>query len=157
MNRPIYDKLCREGKGFARRTLAHLPTAHIGGVLSYLVTPVLEACIVYWMPTFNLEDFLHYVPELGITSLFSVPPIYAAVAKHPAIKDQFACIRQATGGAAPISREIQQAVSDKIAPGYNLGQVWGLSETAGAVSMTPLGRLDTIGSLSPLLPNVTLR
>ncbi|KAM4055780.1 AMP-binding enzyme [Hirsutella rhossiliensis] len=157
VNRPIYDKLCREGKGFARRTLAHLPTAHIAGVQGYFITPMFEGGIVYWMPTFKLDDFIRYVPELGITSLFSVPPIYAAIAKHPAITDQFACIRQAAGGAAPLSREIQQAASDKIAPGYIVGQVYGMTETTGAITYTPLGRTDTIGSLSPLLPNMTLR
>ncbi|PHH84325.1 hypothetical protein CDD83_2117 [Cordyceps sp. RAO-2017] len=157
LNRPVFDEWQRQGRGFVRRTLGHLPTAHIAGIQGYFISPFFEGGIVYWMPTFNLDDFLRYVPGLGITTLFSVPPIYAAIAKHPAITSQLVSIRQATGGAAPLSREIQAAASKKIAPGSIVGQVWGLSETTGAVTYTPPGRLDTIGSLSPLLPNVTLR
>ncbi|POR35320.1 Putative acyl-coenzyme A synthetase [Tolypocladium paradoxum] len=156
LNRPVHDEWHRQGRGFVKRTLAHLPTAHIAGVLGYFINPFFEGGIVYWMPAFNLDDFIRYSAELGVTFFFSVPPIYAAIAKHPGVKDQFSRVRQATGGAAPLSREIQQAASDKIAADAVVTQAWGLSETTGAVTHTPPGRADTIGSLSPLLPNVTL-
>ncbi|PNY24611.1 acyl-coenzyme A synthetase [Tolypocladium capitatum] len=157
LNRPVFDAWNRQGRGFVRRTLGHLPTAHIAGLLGYFVSPFFEGGIVYWMPAFNLEDFIRHSAELGITSIFTVPPIYAAIAKHPRVKNQFSGLRQAISGAAPLSREIQQAVSDKIAPGTIVTQVWGLSETTGAVTQTPPDRTDTIGSLGPLMPNVTLR
>ncbi|KJZ73401.1 hypothetical protein HIM_07195 [Hirsutella minnesotensis 3608] len=157
LNRPYHKELVRQGKEYPRRTLAHLPAAHIAGVLHYFIASMLDAGLVYWMPAFDLDDFIRYVPELGITGLFTVPPIYAAIAKHPAITTQFSGIRQATGGAAPLSSEIQRAASAKIAPASAISQVYGLSETCGTVTSTPLGRTDTIGSLSPLLPNVSLR
>lgn len=157
VSRPVLDERHRQGRGWVKRTLAHLPTAHIAGVQGYFINPIFEGGIVYWMPAFNLDDFVRYSAELGVTTFFSVPPIYAAIAKHPGVKDQFSRVRQAAGGAAPLSREIQQAASDKIAPDAVVTQVWGLSETTGAVTHTPPDRMDTIGSLSPLLPNVTLR
>lgn len=66
-------------------------------------------------------------------------------------------MRQATGGAAPFAAEVQRAAGAKMAPGCVVAQVYGLTETTGAITHTPIGRLDTVGSLSPLLPNVLLR
>lgn len=144
------------GNDFPKRTIAHLPTAHIAGVQGYFVNPFFDAGIVYWMPSFNFEDFVRYAAELECTLFFSVPPIYMAIAKHPAVTDQFKHIRMAISGAAPLSGALQEAAGKKFPLG-DLTQTWGLSETTGSVTHTPLNSKNTQGSLSPLLPNVTMR
>ncbi|KAK5993051.1 Putative acyl-coenzyme A synthetase [Cladobotryum mycophilum] len=151
-NRIEWERL---GINFPKSTLAHLPTAHIAGIMGYFVGPFNEAGITYWMPAFNFNDFVKYCGELKITFFFTVPPIYMAIAKHPSVTNQFKHVEYATSGAAPLSRELQLAASDKLLGHVN--QVWGLSETTGAVTQTLPGRTDAIGSLSPLMPNVTLR
>ncbi|KAL6837277.1 hypothetical protein V8C40DRAFT_7228 [Trichoderma camerunense] len=152
MGRESWSKM---GISFPRSTLGHLPPAHIAGLQSYFINCVYEGAIVYWMQTFKFEDFVRYFAELKLTFFFSVPPIYMAIAKHPAVKDQFKNVEYATSAAAPMSYEIQEAASKKL-KGI-VYQVWGLSETTGAVTYTPPERKDTMGSLSPLLPNVSLR
>ncbi|PWI72604.1 hypothetical protein PCL_11227 [Purpureocillium lilacinum] len=153
MNRPVVDTW----SDYTSRTIAHLPTAHIAGVQGYFINPIYEGALVFWMPGFKLDDFVRYVEELRVSMFFTVPPIYAAIAKHPAVKKQFSNVRMAIGGAAPLSKEIQVAASEKIHPEATVTQVWGLSETTGAITHTKPGRKDTVGSLSPLMPNVTLR
>ncbi|PTB73871.1 acetyl-CoA synthetase-like protein [Trichoderma longibrachiatum ATCC 18648] len=145
----------RMGKSFPRSTLGHLPAAHIAGLQSYFINAVYDGALTYWMPSFNFDDFVRYFAELRLTFFFSVPPIFMAIAKHPAVVDQFKSVEYATSAAAPMSYELQEAASKKL-KGI-VYQVWGLSETTGAVTYTPPDRADTMGSLSPLLPNVSLR
>ncbi|RFU77998.1 4-coumarate- ligase 2a [Trichoderma arundinaceum] len=152
LGREAWDRM---GISFPRSSLGHLPAAHIAGLQGCLVNSVYEGAVIYWMPGFNFDDFVRYFAELKLTYFFSVPPIYMAIAKHPAVKDQFKSVEFATAAAAPMSYELQESASRKL-KGI-IYQVWGLSETTGAVTYTPPDRTDTMGSLSPLLPNVSLR
>ncbi|KAL7944999.1 acetyl-CoA synthetase-like protein [Trichoderma barbatum] len=149
------ESWAKMGIDFPRSTLGHLPAAHIAGLQGYFINSVYEGAVIYWMPGFNFDDFIRHFAALKITFFFSVPPIFMAIAKHPAVKDQFKSVEYATAAAAPMSYELQESASKKL-KGI-IYQVWGLSETTGAVTYTPPDRTDTMGSLSPLLPNVTLR
>ncbi|PHH82205.1 hypothetical protein CDD82_6692 [Ophiocordyceps australis] len=146
-----------QSEAFVPSSLAHLPTAHIAGVVLYFIRFMVDGGIVYWMQSFNFDAFVRHVAQLKINALFTVPPIWTAVTKLPALKDSFKHIQLAWGGAAPFSTEVQQAASNMIAPGCIVSQVWGLTETTGAITSTPPNRVDTIGSLSPLVPNVVMR
>lgn len=159
ITRPVYDEEAHKGNPFHRRTLGHLPTAHVAGVLGYFVGPFFEGGIVYWMPKFNFDDFLRYCGELHITGFFTVPPIYMAIAKHPAVKDQFRHMRVAASGAAPLTGELQKAATRrmKMSGGSSVTQTWGMSETTGAATLVRPGSTVQMGSLGNLLPNVRLR
>uniref|UniRef100_A0A8H7KBY0 AMP-dependent synthetase/ligase domain-containing protein n=1 Tax=Bionectria ochroleuca TaxID=29856 RepID=A0A8H7KBY0_BIOOC len=157
LTRPYFDEQARQGDPFDRRTLGHLPTAHIAGVQGYFVNPFYEGGIVYWMPSFNFEDFLRYSNDLKINGFFTVPPIYMAIAKHPAVKDQFRYVKLAISGAAPLTGDLQEAARQKMSMPNPITQTWGLSETTGSVTYTPPDRKVIPGSLGPLLPNVSLR
>src|ERR1700709_2539813 len=58
------------------RTIAHLPIAHIAGVLGYLIGPVLAGATVYWMRKFEWKSFIEYSKKYKITSLYTVPSIF---------------------------------------------------------------------------------
>ncbi|KAF7550890.1 hypothetical protein G7Z17_g5408 [Cylindrodendrum hubeiense] len=159
ISRPIFDEEARKGNPYHHRTLGHLPTAHIAGVQGYFINPFYEGGIVFWMPTFKFDDFLRYCGELRITGFFTVPPIYMAIAKHPAVKDQFRHMRIATSGAAPLTGELQEAATKKMKMkmSTSVTQTWGLSETTGAATLVTPGAPVTMGSLGSLLPNMILR
>lgn len=152
MNREVWDK--REP--WKRRSLAHLPAAHIAGVVQYFGSQMVDDVTLYWMPKFNLDDFIKYVKELQINTFFSVPPIFTAIAKHPAITDQFKQVNFACVGAAPISAEVHAAAGKKM-PNFVIAQVWGLSETTGAATSTIVGATEQAGSQGVLIPNVSVR
>ncbi|KOS22457.1 putative acyl-coenzyme A synthetase [Escovopsis weberi] len=137
------------------RTLAHLPSAHIAGLMAYFVRPVLEGRLVYWMPTFQLDAFLKYCGELNITQMFTVPPIIAAITRHPAAKERFKHLMHALTGAAPISRDLQEVARQKLPVRVDVS--WGMSETTGGVTFTPIERKDVIGSIGVLMNNMLLR
>ncbi|OAA73807.1 4-coumarate-CoA ligase 2a [Cordyceps fumosorosea ARSEF 2679] len=141
---------------WSRRTLAHLPAAHIAGVVNYFVAQAVSGGTTYWMPKFDFAAFVKYVDELRISTFFTVPPIYLAIAKHPAVKGQFRHARSATVGAAPVSAELRAEANRKM-PQLVIGQVWGMSETTGAATYTAVNDEAQAGSLGTLLPNVSVR
>jgi 4-coumarate--CoA ligase len=114
------------------RTIAHLPIAHIAGVLGYLTGPVLAGGTVYWLRKFQWDDFLKYSKKYKITALYTVPSIYLRIAKSPEVTDQFKHVEAASTGAALMDEELQKAANAKLGVGATfIGQTWGLSETTG--------------------------
>jgi 4-coumarate--CoA ligase len=110
------------------------------------------------MPKFDWQGFLDYNKKYKITFFFSVPPIYLLIAKSPAVKDQFDALEAAISGAAPLGKELQIAASAKLGKGKTfISQTWGLSETTGSVTAMPWNQQDDTGSVSPVLPNMSLR
>ncbi|KAL1621348.1 hypothetical protein SLS56_009234 [Neofusicoccum ribis] len=143
---------------FVYRTLAHLPTAHIAGIQGYLINPVYMGGITYWMPKFDFPQFLEYNKKYKITAFFTVPPIWLAIAKHPAVTDQFDTLDHAVSGAAPLGKDLQLAASRKLGRGKTMiTQTWGLSETTGSITLLPNGTTDTSGSVACLIANHTAR
>ena len=111
------------------------------------------------MPAFDFAAFLRYNAALRITTFFSLPKIYTALARHPAVTDQLAALRIAYSGAAPLPAEAR-ACTKFGGPGDRralLSQTWGSSETTGAVTHMPPDRRDVNGSVGALLPNMTMR
>ncbi|ATY64877.1 4-coumarate-ligase 2a [Cordyceps militaris] len=139
-----------------KRTLAHLPAAHIAGVVNYFAAQAVAGATTYWMPKFDFAAFVEHVQQLRVNTFFTVPPIYLALAKHPAVKEQFFHVKQATVGAAPVSAELRTEANRKM-PGLVIGQVWGMSETTGAATYTEVNSEEQAGSLGVLLPNLSVR
>lgn len=144
----------RERPGFVYRTLAHVPAAHIAGVQSYFVNSTYRGGTIYWMARFDLLKFLEYNKKYQITTFFSVPPIYLALAKHPAVTDQLDTVLGAASGAAPLGPQTQLDAERKLGRGQaRLTQVWGLTETTGAITAMDPGESEYTGSVSPLVAN----
>ena len=159
MNHPIWDRWDKEGRPFESRTLAHLGCSHISGVQGYFVNPFFDGGIVYWMPRFDLMEFLRYNVALNITTFFSLPRVYAAAAHHPAVTTQLSSLRIAYSGGYPLDPRVYD--SHKLGgPGELralLSQTWGATETTGATTHMPPDRRDKTGSVGVLLPNMLMR
>ncbi|GLB08940.1 putative NRPS-like protein biosynthetic cluster [Aspergillus tubingensis] len=138
-------------------TLAHLPTAHIGGCQGYFTIAAVSGVKVYWMRRFDFAKFLEYNKRYQITEFFTVPPIYLMIAKSPHVTDQFQSLQRALSGAAPLGPQLQAAAEKRL--GCLITQTWGLTETSGGVTMLPWdGSLnDNSGSVGALMPNCRLR
>lgn len=140
---------------FEYRTLAHVPAAHIAGIQGFFVHPIVHGGTVYWMPKFDFANFLELNASLRITTFFSVPPIYLAIAHSPMVENQFAALHHAISGAAPMSAELTKRVEAKL--GCPVMQVYGLSETTGAVTMQPWDEVTDKADISALQPNTKVR
>ncbi|POS70291.1 4-coumarate-CoA ligase 1 [Diaporthe helianthi] len=144
----------RERPGLKYITLAHLPAAHIAGVQGYLINGLYRGGTVYWMPKFDFAKFIEYNKRYKITHFFSVPPIFLAIAKFPGLSDQFDTMDNAVSGAAPLGAQLQAEAEKKMGRGKaRLTQVWGLTETTGAITNMPPGETESTGSVGPLVAN----
>ncbi|KAK3318229.1 hypothetical protein B0H66DRAFT_556539 [Apodospora peruviana] len=145
------------------RTIAHLPAAHIAGIQGYFVNQFYLGGTVYWMRNFDFPLFLKYAKTHRMTSFFSVPPVFLAIAKSPLVTDQFDTIDYAVSGAAPMGKELQAAAKRKLGKGKaSLSQTWGLSETTGSITAIPRDWAEThgddvTGSVSMLVANASAR
>ncbi|KAI6778367.1 putative acyl-coenzyme A synthetase-like protein [Emericellopsis cladophorae] len=159
INRPVWDQWAVEGKPFQSRTLAHLGCAHISGVQGYFVNPFYDGGLVYWMPKFDMMDFLKHNATLQITTFFSLPRVYAAVAFLPSITDQLKSLRIAYSGGWPLDPRVYhtQKLGGEGDMMALLSQTWGATETTGASTHMPPSRRDTTGSVGGLLPNMLMR
>ncbi|KAK0620532.1 hypothetical protein B0T14DRAFT_457602 [Immersiella caudata] len=140
---------------YMARTIAHLPAAHIAGVQGYFVNSFYAGGSVYWMKRFDFPKFLEYNKKYAATGFFSVPPVYLAIAKSPAVTDHFDSLQYAVTGAAPMGAELQKEVRKKLGKGKaQVCQTWGLSETTGSMTAMPRGPWnDETGSVSMLVSN----
>ncbi|KAK7702567.1 hypothetical protein SLS64_009530 [Diaporthe eres] len=159
------------------RTLAHLPPAHISGVQGYFVNPLLDGGIVYWMPTpaspgFDMAAFMRYNEALRITSFFTAPPIYEALANcilhRPGLVGErtFKSLRVAYSGGTRLrlGRAATGALRDRTGDPEGgrpllISQTFGATETTGAATHMPPDRAgwDILGSVGELLPNMRMR
>ncbi|KAL4988198.1 putative acyl-coenzyme A synthetase [Aspergillus falconensis] len=137
------------------RTIGHLPTAHIAGCLGSFITPAVAGGTVYWMPKFNIDEFIDYCKKYEVTFLSTAPPVYHAIVRSDRVTDQFKTLVRAESGAAPLSLETQEQVERKL--GCTVSQRWGMTESTGSVTTMPWGQSDNTGGISPLLPNMRLR
>jgi 4-coumarate--CoA ligase len=137
--------------------LAFLPFFHIYGLTCLLHQSIYSGykCVV--MPKFEIEAWCKFVQEHKITFAYVVPPVVLLLSKHPCVdKYDLSTIRMMNSGAAPLTRELVDAVwkrkSLKIKQGY------GLSETSPTTHTQPWALwYDTIGSVGTLLPNMTAK
>lgn len=104
------------------------------------------------MPKFDLEDFCRFTQELKITFVYLVPPIIVLLGKHPIVsKYDLSSIRMMNSGAAPLTKELVDAVYSRLK--VPIKQGYGLSETSPTTHTQPWEDWNrTIGSVGTLLP-----
>jgi len=149
------------------RWLGFLPLYHAygmftgsGSIHGLIWTGQLYMCVmapkllvpVYIMAKFVYEEFLRSIQTYRITHLQSAPPILVMLDKRPETsKYDLSSLKHILCGAAPLSKELQNAVSRRF--NVNIIQGWGMTEvTCGAIHV-PGGRVDDSGSVGLLDPN----
>jgi 4-coumarate--CoA ligase len=81
------------------------------------------------MPKFELDKFLQIIQDFRITFIYLVPPVLVALAKHPMVsKYNLKSIRMINSGAAPLTKELVEAVYNRLH--LPVKQGYGLSETS---------------------------
>jgi acyl-CoA synthetase (AMP-forming)/AMP-acid ligase II len=135
--------------------IAVLPFFHIYG-LQLLVSSALHAgATAAVMPVFHLETFLQTLQDYRITGAHVAPPIVVALAKHPVVdRYDLSALRYLFSGAAPLSRELSEAVTARL--GCVVRQAYGASEISPAANITPEHHIKE-GSVGPLLPNTVAK
>lgn len=136
-------------------SLGALPMVHILGlnvsVLSTLRTGGTTVLQSHWSPDQTME----LIGEYGINTLVLVPRMWDDLASVDEIPEAaLANVRLARCGAAELHPSIATRVHDRL--GIELGQGYGLTETAGTVTYEPNARLRP-GSVGVPLDHVEIR
>lgn len=105
------------------------------------------------MANFDIERFCAIIQKFRITFAYIVPPVVLLLSKHPASeKYDLSSLRMMNSGAAPLTRELVEAVFKRIKCPVKQG--YGLSETSPTTHTQPWEDWNqTIGSVGRLLPN----
>ncbi|ATZ46425.1 hypothetical protein BCIN_01g10250 [Botrytis cinerea B05.10] len=141
----------KDGRG--DKLMAVLPFFHIYGltcIIHFSLYMGLE-CIV--MEKFELEKFCHTIQKFGATFAYVVPPIVLMLGKSPVVsKYDLSTVRMMNSGAAPLTRELVDAVYARLK--IPIKQGYGLSETSPTTHTQPWEDWNKYpGSVGRLLPN----
>ena len=120
------------------RVIAVLPFFHIYGMQVLMNNVIYRGGTVVTMPRFDLPEFLRILQDHAITLAYLVPPIVLALAKHPMVDDyDLSSLRQITSGAAPLSGELAEEVTQRL--GVPVVQGYGMTELSPVTHSTPEG------------------
>ncbi|KAF9890638.1 hypothetical protein FE257_005769 [Aspergillus nanangensis] len=141
-----------DGKG--DRLLAFLPFFHIYGLTCLVHQTLYQGYELYVMQRFDLEKWCSHVQTYRITFVYVVPPVVLLLSKHPVVdKYDLSSLRMMNSGAAPLTKELVEAVYARIGVGVKQG--YGLSETSPTTHTQTWEEWRTsIGSVGKLMPNM---
>jgi 4-coumarate--CoA ligase len=132
-----------------------LPFFHIYGMQVLMNTGLRAGTTIITMPRFDLEEFLRFHQDYGITRSFVAPPIVVALAKHPMVDNyDLSALRQVFSGAAPLSAELSIECGARI--GCDVVQGYGMTELSPVSHLTPPGMFKP-GSCGVTAPNTVTR
>lgn len=106
------------------------------------------------MAKFDIEKWCSHVQNYRITYSYVVPPVLLLLSKHPVVaKYNLSSLRMMNSGAAPLTRELVDAVYARLKVGVKQG--YGLSETSPITHAQPWAEWnDSVGSVGKLVPNM---
>ncbi|KYQ50532.1 Luciferin 4-monooxygenase [Trachymyrmex zeteki] len=105
---------------------------------------------------FEEKLFLQYIEKYRIEYLPVVPSLMVFLAKHPLVdKYDLSCVKTIWSGAAPLSKEIQQAVAKRLNI-TSVKQGYGLTETTLAVLRSP-DEKEKLGSVGVIVSGMSAK
>lgn len=116
--------------------LCVLPMFHIYALNSIMLCGLRVGASILIMPKFEINLLLELIQRCKVTVAPIVPPIVLAIAKSPETeKYDLSSIRVVKSGAAPLGKELEDAVSAKF-PNAKLGQGYGMTEAGPVLAMS---------------------
>ncbi|KAG2328541.1 hypothetical protein Bca52824_011269 [Brassica carinata] len=116
--------------------LCVLPMFHIYALNSIMLCGLRVGASILIMPKFEINLLLELIQRCKVTVAPMVPPIVLAIAKSPETeKYDLSSIRVMKSGAAPLGKELEDAVSAKF-PNAKLGQGYGMTEAGPVLAMS---------------------
>lgn len=134
------------GGGPAERWLGFLPLYHAYGQLWSITAAAKTLTPCFIMREFQYEAWLLNIEKHKITHIQTAPPILVMLAKRPETqKYDLSSLVNILCGAAPLSKELQNEVSDKC--DLKVVQTWGMTEVTCSCLHVPGGLDDRSGSV----------
>ncbi|XP_033218330.1 uncharacterized protein LOC117173797 [Belonocnema kinseyi] len=128
-------------------TLGMLPLFHAYGIFILFFVMSFGAKLIVFSK-FDERIFLQAVEKYRVDSLNLVPPLMVFLAKSPMVDNyDLSCVKRMACGAAPLSKEIEEAVKKR----FNIPFIrngYGMTETTLSVITTPeIQKVSSVGTL----------
>ena len=136
--------------------LGILPLFHIYGLNVLLNLCVQVGAKIVLSERFDPRGSIDLIRTHGVTRIAGAPPAYVAwLALADATASDFASIRVAVSGAAPLSKEALDGFRERF--GVTIWEGYGLTETSPALTTMAMSQEPKAGSIGRPLPGVELR
>ncbi|KAK5211581.1 hypothetical protein LTR47_005304 [Exophiala xenobiotica] len=146
-----------KARNYQSSQLICLPVFHAFASPLALVLPLRLGVPTYFLPKFNLPDFLQAVHRFNITDSPVVPPIVGTLAHLSGVEcEQLRSLRYVICAGATLNPGVQTRLRERLHPEANVAQCWGTTE-AGWHTLFDWNEKDTSGSVGRLLPNVDIK
>lgn len=130
-----------------------IPCFRAYGLLTMLGLPISGAEVIM-LPKFEEHSFLKAIQTHKCNTALLVPPLLVFLAKSPLVdKYDISSLMMIGCGAAPLSREIEAAVKQRLNL-FTIRQGYGMSETTLSVLLQPPSDQNTAGSVGTLRAGV---
>ncbi|PNS21195.1 4-coumarate--CoA ligase-like 7 [Sphaceloma murrayae] len=140
----------------SERWLGFLPLYHAYGQLWSITAAALTLTPTFYMRSFSLVPFLTHIQTHSITHIQTAPPVLVMLAKRPeTAKYDLSSLTNILCGAAPLSKELQNEVSDRF--GLKVVQTWGMTEVTCSSLHVPGLLDDRSGSVGHIDPNCEMK
>ncbi|RYO79927.1 hypothetical protein DL766_007431 [Monosporascus sp. MC13-8B] len=148
-----HDHPARTRRGIETQVhMALLPLSHIYGLVVVANAGTYRGDGAIVLPRFELKTLLESIQKYKVNMMNVVPPIIITLLRNAELcaKYDLSSIRLLYTGAAPLGAETHEAVR-RTFPGWEVGQGYGMTETATAVCSTNEDDIvvGTTGSLVP--------
>lgn len=139
------------------KILGVLPFFHIYGLTGLIHQPLYRGIELVVMPAFNLEVFCRTIQDHKITMAYVAPPVVVHLSRSDIVKNfDLSSLRMITSGAAPLTRELVDAVYARLK--LKVNQAYGLSETSPMTHTQPWDEwYSSVGSVGKMFPNMTAK
>ena len=138
------------------RILAVLPPFHIYAITVNMLMGIRGAAELVMHLRFDAEKALSDIENKKITMFPGVPTMFTALLNHPAALDHnLSSLKHCGSGGAPLPLESMQRFS--ILTGTTINEGWGMTETSGVGTFTPIRGLRKAGSCGIPLSGVEIK
>ena len=136
--------------------MAALPLFHVFANTALLNHAVFSGASLAMVPRFDAGQVLDTIEDRGATGFPGVPTMFQALLDNPACaKAEFGSLRVCISGgaalAAPVREQFEKATGVRLVEGY------GLTESAGVVSVNPYAGTRKPGTIGQVVPNTLIR
>jgi 4-coumarate--CoA ligase len=131
--------------------LGLLPMFHAFGVAVLITTLATASGKIILIPKFEERTFLTCIEEYRCNVVFMVPPLMVFLAKNEIVdKYNLSSLRFILSGAAPLSKELENAVKDRLKnPRLVVKQGYGMTEfTVGVLCQKDIVKPGSVGDLN---------
>ncbi|MGB6206881.1 class I adenylate-forming enzyme family protein, partial [Mycobacterium sp.] len=135
------------------RTLISVPLFHVTGCNSQLLTAAYVGGTSVIMPALDLTQLIKTLADERISSMVTVPAVYALLLRHSDFGDaDMSAVRWVGYGGAPIAPSLVKAVQVAF-PQAAVFNGYGMTETASLMTVLPnsdtVGHADSVGYAVP--------